>query len=325
MKRPYSEETTAMSINVGDLAYCRRQVPDLARAQQFLTDFGLRHVATVAGLIYFRATDASAYCYVIEEGPAKFLGFAFHARARADLDLLAQVHGKSVEAINAPGGGWRVRLKEPNGYDVDVVFGVAASPAIEITRQPTNTASEPLRRVGELYRLKRGEITPVKRLAHIVLGTPRVRETTAWFHSTLGMLSSDEVIAGPDKTAVGAFIRINSGEEYVDHHTIFVIRGVTPGLHHISFECQDLDAVLADHHLLKSLGRYEHVWGIGRHLLGSQVFDYWEDPFGYPHEHWADSDRVNASAVTKVWEAREGMITQWGEEAPERFRSGGRP
>jgi catechol 2,3-dioxygenase-like lactoylglutathione lyase family enzyme len=314
-----------MSIKVADLAYCRRRVPDLDRAGQFLTDFGLIPVSGEDPRRYYRATDSSAYCYSIEEGPARFLGFAFYARQRSDLEALAQEYGKQVEPIDAPGGGWRVRLKEPNGYDVDVVFGIEAEPAIKISRQATNTASEPLRRAGELYRLKRGEVTPVKRLAHIVLGTPKVRETTAWFQNTLGMISSDEVVGGPDKAAVGCFMRINSGEDYVDHHTVFVIRSASPGLHHISFESQDLDAVLADHHFLKSLGRYEHVWGIGRHLLGSQVFDYWEDPFGYPHEHWADSDRVNASAATNVWEASEGMITQWGEESPERFRTGGQP
>jgi hypothetical protein len=314
-----------MSIKVGDLAYCRRRVPDLDRADMFLTDFGLIRTSSENRRRFYRATDPSAYCYVIEEGPARFLGFAFHARHRTDLDLLAQTHGKQVEEIDAPGGGWRVRLVEPNGYDVDVVYGIKAEPRIEITRQATNTASEPLRRAGELYRLKRGEVTPVKRFAHVVLGTPNVRETTAWFHANLGMISSDEVIAGPEKAAVGSFIRINSGDDYVDHHTVFIIRSATPGLHHLSFESQDFDAVLADHHLLKSLGRYEHVWGIGRHLLGSQVFDYWEDPFGYPHEHWADSDRINASAMTTIWEAREGMVTQWGEEAPERFRTGGRP
>ena len=35
------------------------------------------------------------------------------------------------------------------------------------------------------------------------------------------------------------------------------------------------------------------MWGIGRHLLGSQVYDYWADPWGRVHEHWADTDRLN--------------------------------
>jgi catechol 2,3-dioxygenase-like lactoylglutathione lyase family enzyme len=314
-----------MSIKVADLAYCRLQVPDLDKAEQFLIDFGLIRTSSEGHRRFFRSTDPTLYCYVIEEGPPHFLGFAFHARRRGDLDVLAETQGKQLEHIDAPGGGLRVRLQEPNGYDVDVVFGIESAAAIEIKRQAINTGTAPLQRVGELYRLRRGEVTPVKRLAHIVLGTPHVRETTDWFHSTLGTISSDEVVAGPERSPVGSFIRIDSGDEYVDHHTVFIIRNARSGLHHISFESQDFDAVLSDHHRLKNLGRYEHIWGIGRHLLGSQIFDYWTDPFGYPHEHWADSDRVNSTAPTNIWDAREGMVTQWGEEAPEPFRNGVRP
>jgi hypothetical protein len=50
------------------------------------------------------------------------------------------------------------------------------------------------------------------------------------------------------------------------------------------------------------------------------VFDYWSDPYGYAHEHWADSDRLNASAPTTTWQVHEGMITQWGDEPPQKFR-----
>jgi len=311
-----------MSIKVADLAYCRLQVPDLDKQEQFLKDFGLVRASVADRRRFFRATDPSPYCYVIEEGPAHFLGFAFHARDRADLDTLAQAHDRPVEAIDAPGGGWRVRLQEPNGYDVDVVFGIEPAAPLSISRQVYNSGAAPLQRAGELFRLKRDEATPVKRLAHVVLGTPNVMETVNWFHSALGMISSDEVVAGPDKQPIGAFIRIDSGDDYVDHHTIFVIRNARVGLHHLSFESQDFDAVLGDHHRLQQLGRYEHVWGIGRHLLGSQIFDYWADPHGYPHEHWTDSDRLNAASPTTIWDAREGMVTQWGAEAPDRFRNG---
>ena len=309
-----------MSIKVSELAYCRFRLPDLDLADRFLVDFGLVPTEREAHRRFYRASDPHPYCYVVEEGERRFLGFAFEAKSRADLDTLAREQGRTVEAIDAPGGGWRVRLQEPNGYDVDVVYGIAPAEPLPVKRQEINTGAQPLRRAGELFRLERGAPTPVKRLAHVVLGTPNVRETTDWFHRTLGTISSDEVTAGPAKTLIGCFIRVDSGDQYVDHHTIFIIKMATFGLQHISFEVQDVDAVLADHHYLKATGRYDHLWGIGRHLLGSQIFDYWFDPFGYPHEHWADSDRLNASASTNFWDAHEGMVTQWGEEPPERMR-----
>jgi hypothetical protein len=27
--------------------------------------------------------------------------------------------------------------------------------------------------------------------------------------------------------------------------------------------------------------KYKSVWGVGRHILGSQIFDYWWDPTGF--------------------------------------------
>ena len=308
-------------ISVSDLAYCRFRLPDLDKAEQFLTDFGLVAVEREGDRRFYRASDPHPYCYVTEPGDEHFLGFAFRAKSAADLRQLAEATGKSVEPIDAPGGGERVRLVEPNGYDVDVVWGIAAAPAIDVARQSYNSGSSPLIRKGELYRLPPGGVTPIKRLAHVVLATSKVVETINWFAETLGLMSSDDIVAGPAKQKVGAFLRLDEGDDYVDHHSVFVIAAPTAGLQHVAFEVHDIDAVFADHHYLKSLGRYEHLWGIGRHLLGSQVFDYWSDPFGYPHEHWADSDRVNNSAPTTEWDVHDGLTNQWGEPPPERFRN----
>jgi len=43
----------------------------------------------------------------------------------------------------------------------------------------------------------------------------------------------------------------------------------------------DLDDLMAGHDRLKIGGRHAGM-GVGRHLLGSQVFDYWRDPWGTP-------------------------------------------
>ena len=105
------------SIKVSELAYCRLQVPDLDVYERFLIDFGLIAASRENGRRYFRTTDPAPYCYVIQEGPARFLGFAFHAKSRADLEALSRSAERPVEALEFPGGGWRVRLQEPNGYD----------------------------------------------------------------------------------------------------------------------------------------------------------------------------------------------------------------
>jgi hypothetical protein len=74
-----------------------------------------------------------------------------------------------------------------------------------------------------------------------------------------------------------------------------------------------------DHEYLTRLGKYEHMWGVGRHLLGSQVYDYWCDPWGRVHERWADTDRLNARSATNLLSAHEALVSQWGEDPPEKF------
>jgi hypothetical protein len=65
--------------------------------------------------------------------------------------------------------------------------------------------------------------------------------------------------------------------------------------------------VFIGHEYLSGLARYEHMWGIGRHLLGSQVYDYWADPWGRVHEHWADTDRLNVRNGGNLVPAEEGL------------------
>jgi catechol 2,3-dioxygenase-like lactoylglutathione lyase family enzyme len=293
------------------------QTPDPEKSQRFLVEFGFLPAGDDKGYRYFRSTDPAPYCYILEEGPPRFLGFAFNARAMDDLHSIASRFSVEVEEIPAPGGGHRVRIADPNGYDVDIVFGIREAEAIVHPRQPFNTGSQPHLRVGEPFRTASGA-TPLKRLAHVVMATPLIEETARWYRENLGLLSSDNLVAGPMQMLVGTFLRINAGQEYVDHHAMFLIRSERTGLQHLSFEAQDIEAVLSDHHHLKRQG-YTHSWGIGRHQLGSQIFDYWLDPNGYVHEHFSDSDRLDASIPTSVWDVKTARPAWWGDNPPESF------
>jgi catechol 2,3-dioxygenase-like lactoylglutathione lyase family enzyme len=306
-------------IKVRDLAYGRLRSPDLDAAEEFLTHFGMIRAARTPTALYMRGTDAHHHLHVTEKGDPAFIGLAYYAGSADDLEKLAKLPGASaVESIDEPGGGRRVRLREPNGYQIEVVHGIEALPAIPVPEQPMNTGTEPLRRAGELMRLRKSP-TPVKRMGHGVLGTPKVRETAAWFRETLGFLCSDDVYAGTKDHLIGSFNRCDRGDEYVDHHTLFCVLNERAGLNHMSFEVPDVDAVFKDHQYLERLGKYEHMWGVGRHLLGSQVYDYWADPWGRVHERWADTDRLNARSGSNLLAAEEALVSQWGENPPERF------
>src|SRR5436309_2467405 len=236
----------------------------------------------------------------------------FRNAIRAGLDVLAPLYAARTEVgmkFDEPGGGRRGRLREPNGYQVEVVHGISRVPEVSVPRQPMNSGAEPLRRAGELMRLRKSP-APIKRIGHGVMGTPKVRETVQWFRETLGFICSDDVYAGDKDNIIGSFNRCDCGDEFVDHHTLFCVRNERAGLNHMSFEVPDVDAVFMDHEYLARLGKYEHMWGVGRHLLGSQVYDYWCDPWGRVHERWADTDRLNARSGSNLLPAEAALRSE---------------
>ena len=307
------------AIKVADFAFPRMEAPDLDEMEEFLTHFGLIRAERTADALYMRGADSHHHLHVTHKAGTKFIGFAYHVADEDDLKRLAKLPGASgIETINEPGGGKRVRLTEPNGYQIEVIAGMQAVEAIKTPRDHVNTGSDPHRRVGRTMRLTKSPTT-IQRIGHGVLATPKVKETVAWFRETLGMIRSDDVYAGTEDNVIGSFNRLDRGDDYVDHHVLFCIHNEKTGLNHVSYEAQDIDAIFQDHEHIKRTGKYEHIWGIGRHLLGSQVYDYWSDPWGRVHERWADSDRLNAANGGNLVNAAEGLASQWGERPSERF------
>jgi catechol 2,3-dioxygenase-like lactoylglutathione lyase family enzyme len=306
-------------IKVRELAYGRLRSPDLDAEEEFLTAFGMTRAARTPNALYMRGTDPFHHIHVTEKGDAAFLGFAWYAASEEDLQKVAKVPGASgIEHTDEPGGGMRVRLKEPNGYMIEVVYGQQAVWPIQVVRQPLNSAAAPLNRAGAVMRYRQGP-SRVKRIGHAVMGTPKNQETVRWFRETLGLVCSDDVYAGSQDNIIGQFSRVDAGDEYVDHHAFFCMKNERTGLNHFSFEVQDIDDVFIGHEYLSGFGKFEHMWGIGRHLLGSQVYDYWADPWGRVHEHWADTDRLNVHNGGNLVSAEEGLRSQWGTRPPEKF------
>jgi hypothetical protein len=58
------------------------------------------------------------------------------------------------------------------------------------------------------------------------------------------------------------------------------------------------------------------MWGIGRHVLGSQLFDYWHDPDGMEFEHYTDGDVFTASHPTHYLPLELAGIWAWGDDVP---------
>lgn len=305
-------------LKVSDLAYIRLQAPDLNKAEAFLVDFGLIRAERTRDTLYMRGSDEAPFLHVTHLGEPRFLGTAWYAPNEEALKAASALPGASgVETIDEPGGGRRVRLTDPQGYGVEIVHGRRNPEPLPVEETLLNLGWDGLRRTGTLQRFPKRP-SRVKRIAHYVLTTPDVPKNVAWHRETLGLVCSDDVYIGDQKNVVGSFNRCDRGTEYVDHHVFFCRTGPVAGLNHVSFEVQDVDDVMLGHDYLTAKG-YRHIWGVGRHVLGSQIFDYWCDPWGRVHEHWTDSDRLNNATPPQLLTREQASGVQWGPRAPAVF------
>ena len=66
-------------------------------------------------------------------------------------------------------------------------------------------------------------------------------------------------------------------------------------------------------------GGWRHAGGIGRHIPGGQVLDYWNDPYGAKHEHYSAGDVFTADHPRGVHAVSRAAMSQWGPAMPKSF------
>ena len=299
-------------IRAHDVAFPRFSAPDLDVMEAFLTTFGLHRAARTDDALYMRGTDGDHHVHVTHLGEPAFLGLAFDA-SREDLDVLAAATSAPVEPLHEPGGGWAVHLHDPDGRSVDVVAGIEPLPPLAVRpHAPLNTGTA-RPRVDELQRVPTGP-SQVKRFGHAAIKTTSLVDTAGWYARTLGLLTSDDVYLATPEEPLGRFLRCDRHDQPADHHSLLVIETGEVRLGHCAWEVADVDDLMAGHHHLLADDR-RHYWGVGRHVLGGQVFDYWKDPLGFTVEHWTDADLLTAAVPPGTRNLLE-PINQWGPNPP---------
>ncbi len=299
---------------IQDVAHVRFRAPDLTEMQKFLQEFGLSVAHADATHLYMRAHGNAPFVHATEKGEPGFAALGFRADGRADLDRLAQATGTGVVALDMPGGGHVVRLHDPDGHLVEVVAGQETVAPLPVTPRPAVNTGLSHPRQQQTVRVSSGPAT-VMRLGHIVLEVADFRTSEAWYKKHFGLITSDEIEAAPGQ-AMGAFLRCNRGDQPTDHHSLFLLQALDkPRFNHAAFEVVDVNDVMGGHDHLKAHGR-EASWGIGRHILGSQIFDYWLDPWGHELEHWTDGDLFTAADGSNIATLQDLLAVQWGMQHP---------
>ncbi|HEX7426272.1 MAG TPA: 2,3-dihydroxybiphenyl 1,2-dioxygenase [Mycobacterium sp.] len=313
-------------IKVQDVKWLEFEKPDLTKAEVFAHAFGFSTVLRTDDELHLRGSDAGAPCVLIRKGEReKFLGPAFVAPEESDLVRLADATGTTVRPLPESLGGVTVNLIDPSGLPVRVVSGTHELPALPSQAPHVFNFGHEVVRANATQRPPRVP-TIVQRLGHIVVQTPKYIEALNWYLENFGMIVSDFCFypGQRERGPIMSFIRCDRGSVPADHHTLAMALGPVKRYVHSAYQVGDLDALAAGGEFLREQGYYRS-WGIGRHIQGSQIFDYWRDSDGFLVEHFADGDMFD-NTLDPGWAplAASGLY-QWGPPPSKDFLGVGSP
>lgn len=299
-----------------DVAYVRFAAPDLDKMHKFLSDFGLVTVSKTDSKIVVRTHGELPVAHITELGEPGFKGFGIWVDTEEDLKALAEHDNVPVEDLNEPGGGKVARLTDPDGFIVEAITGFEKVAPLPVERHDEWNQAGKYPRLSQERKETNSPSHPM-RLGHVVLNVGNFRKSEAWYKERFGFITSDE-IQPESGEAIGAFMRCDRGEEPSDHHSVFIAQ--MPGgpcYWHAAFEVLDMDDLLIGHEYLEKRN-YDLEWGVGRHVVGSSVFDYWKDPWGHELEHWIDGDRYVRSDGSRVCTVEAFEAVHWGMAVPKK-------
>jgi catechol 2,3-dioxygenase-like lactoylglutathione lyase family enzyme len=244
---------------------------------------------------------------------------AFRACEESDVLRLADKSGVRARRLPENIGGLSVDLVDPSGLPVRVVAGVHELPELPGQAPHVFNVGDEVRRANAGQRPPRVPAR-VQRLGHLVLQSTKYLETLDWYLDKLGLIVSDFMYfpGQRDRGPTMSFIRCDRGSIPADHHTLAMALGPANRYLHSAYQVSDLDALAAGGEYLTERG-YFRSWGIGRHIQGSQIFDYWRDPDGFLVEHFTDGDMFD-NTVEPGWAPFTASgLAQWGPPATKDF------
>jgi len=275
---------------------------DAVRA--FYREFGLAETAPGC----FATADGGEQLR-IESGPRRTLreltigvddadDLARAASALAQLGVAVEPSARAIEAVE-PATGVRVRLE--------------IQPRLE-QKPPARVALNAPGRADRVNARSRGALSeapaPPRKLSHVVIGSPDAPASRRFFVDGIGFRVSDEM------PGLGAsFLRCST-----DHHNLLVQPGPVPFLHHTAWEMDDQDAVGRAAAAMVATDPERHVWGFGRHGIGSNYFWYLRDPAGAFAEYTSDLDVITEDEAWKVAASVQvHPLAAWGPPVPKSF------
>lgn len=138
------------------------------------------------------------------------------------------------------------------------------------------------------------------RIGHVVYNAAKsvLEQQLAFYMGRLGFRMTDRALD------TGAFMRCEGSS---DHHNLFMaIRADRNGFNHAAFEVKDIDEIVLGGKHMKSRG-WKPNTPLGRHILGSNVFWYFDNPAGGRTEYYCDMDQMDDDWKPRIWEKNPGF------------------
>ena len=310
-------------IKLVKLAHMRYQHPDFVKITKFLKDFGMYIVKETDDKIWWRGYGNDQYVYYAQKGPEKrFLGGTFEVESMEELEKATKLPGAGdIEQMkDAPGGGYFLTVHDPEGFPINLMYGQRPATRGDLPEKIIQNYEVEKHRIRKFNRFTPGPAA-VHKLGHYGYCVQNFQDQLEFYTHNFNIVPTDFLHVPTDdgKTKdVAVFMHVDRGEDPVDHHTLFMATNPTTHVHHASFEVHDFDTQQLGHQWLAKQN-YTSVWGVGRHVLGSQIFDYWWDTTGNMIEHYADGDLVNRDTPIGWRGAGDESLAVWGPEVPSWF------
>lgn len=278
-------------------------VPNVAQTTAYYEDFGLTATET-GGLA---TTDGGEQLLLRHSTSRRLEELRVETDDADDLNRIARnLDRLGVESVRT--GGEIAARDEASG--VRVVVTVAEKriqPALEGLQY--NMPGNPVRGTGRSAGIGRtGPVRPHK-LGHVVVGSVDQARSQRFFTEGIGFKVSDAI---KDRAS---FLRCST-----DHHNLLVQSAPVPFFHHSSWQVDDVDEIGRGATAMLEADPARHVWGLGRHHVGSNFFWYLRDPAGNFSEYYSDMDCI---LDDQLWEPSvfEGKIARydWGPPPPPSF------
>ena len=277
-------------------------VPNVEETAAYYTDFGL---APVGGNT-FATTDGGEQFKLTHSPQRRLMEIGIGAEDPDDLDRIEhQLRGLDLG----------VQRTESTLVTEEPIAGfravISIAPRLEQDSAPTpyNGPGRIERVNGRAPGVLREERVKPRKLGHVVIGSTDQEATQRFFTEGIGFKVSDTV------PSLAAFMRCST-----DHHNVLVQQAPLNFLHHTSWQVDDIDEIGRGATAMLEADPDRHVWGLGRHHIGSNFFWYLKDPAGNFSEYYSDIDCIVDDALWEpgVFDGAKGLYN-WGPPPPPSF------